>query len=50
MKECALCGSEINTLSRGWKRLDGGEKVCQFCAKGGEEDGKTTEVTNCSHD
>lgn len=50
MTDCALCGSEINTLSRGWKRLDGGEKVCRFCVKGGEDDGGKTDVADGSHD
>ena len=38
MSTCDLCGSEIDTLQKGWKRLDGGGKVCRDCAKGGEEE------------
>ena len=44
MSTCDLCGSEIDTLQKGWKRLDGGGKVCRDCrdcrdcVKGGEEE------------
>lgn len=37
-EECALCGSRIDSLSDEFFPLDGGERVCQDCARGGEED------------
>lgn len=39
-EECALCGSRIELVFCDFLPLDGGEKICKDCMRGGGKDGR----------